>query len=72
MADAAPKVTIEKLDLQIDVADDERQVFARLFDERFEAAVRRWWRHEKERKARERLIHAERALGDRSQLPEDA
>ncbi len=70
MAAPVPTVTIDKLDLQLEVEGDDRQVFARLFDERFEAAIRRWWRQEKERKARERLSHSDRSLGDRTPLPE--
>jgi len=72
MPDTTPTVTIERLDLQFDVHSDDRQVFARLFDERFETAIRRWWRQEQERKARERLMHADRALGDRSAPAEKA
>jgi hypothetical protein len=69
MADSEPKVTIHNLDLQFDVHGDDKQVFANLFDARFEACIRHWWRNEKDRVARERLSNVERSLGDRSNLP---
>jgi hypothetical protein len=56
-------VTIQNLDVRFDVeGDGDEATFARLF----EAHIRRWHRQESERRARDRLAEAERALGDRS------
>jgi hypothetical protein len=67
MADGEPRVTIGQLDVQFEVHGDDREVFARLFDERFPGCIRRWWRAEQERKARAKQSGVDRALGDRDQ-----
>jgi hypothetical protein len=72
MADRDSQVTIQHLDVQFDVHGDDKEVFAKLFDERFAASIRRWCREEQEHKARKRMSQKERSLGDRSQAPEEA
>ncbi|CAB3778758.1 hypothetical protein LMG28614_00718 [Paraburkholderia ultramafica] len=60
-------VTIQSLEVRFDVdGESDEHVFARLFAQH----IRRWHREECDRKVREQLSHAERALGDRDQTME--